>query len=73
LAISYHHARKALKVQARCRATLMVLLAFAQRRRPGKFPNLNGRTIQELKPQLCKEEDVHRRFSAARGKRPAMS
>jgi hypothetical protein len=28
LAISYHHARKALKVQARCRATFMVLLAL---------------------------------------------
>jgi hypothetical protein len=59
--ISYYHARKALKAQARCRATFNVLLklraaasarrAEARLPREGgkKFPNLNEGTIQTLK------------------------
>ena len=49
---SHYHARKALKAQARCRATLKVLLALRKGELPEKFPNLSERTIQKLtKPQ----------------------
>ena len=52
---SYYHARKALKAQARCRATLKVLLAL---RKSGaaleKFPNLIGETFSGAQnSQLC--------------------
>ena len=53
--ISYYHARKALKAQARCRATFKVLLALRKRGSAEKFPNLSERTIQQLKtPDLPK-------------------
>lgn len=47
--ISYYHARKALKAQARCRATFKILLALRQGAAAEKFPNLNEGTIQKLK------------------------
>ena len=45
-----YHARKALKAQARCRATFKILLALgAVKRHPEKFSNLPEGTIQTLK------------------------
>jgi len=57
--ISYYQARKALKAQARCRATLKVLLALRKRGIAEKFPNLSERTIQNNKtPDLPKPYPV---------------
>jgi len=57
--ISYYHARKALKAQARCRATVKVLLALRKSGIAEKFPNLSERTIQQLKtPDLPKPYPV---------------
>jgi hypothetical protein len=54
---SYYHARKALKAQARCRATFNVLLALRKGGPTGKIQNLNDGTILELKtpalPTAC--------------------
>jgi hypothetical protein len=46
---SYYYARKALKAQARCRATFKVLLASRKRGFTEKFSNLSVGTIQQLK------------------------
>jgi hypothetical protein len=56
---SYYHARKALKAQARCRATLNVLLALRKKGSAEKFSDLSERTIQQLKtPDLPKSYPV---------------
>jgi hypothetical protein len=46
---SYHHARTALRAQARCRATVNVLLALRAARAAGKISNFDGGSIQALK------------------------
>jgi hypothetical protein len=71
---SYYYARKALKAQARCRATLKVLLALRKGAAAKKIPNLNGGTIQNLKTifpanSLTRQEKVPAPGAVRRPKR----